>query len=786
MDIEKICRTCLTLSGPLLSIYDGGKNGSGCLADMLREFTKTKPQSNDNLPERVCLSCISEINRCYSFKLKCENSSKTLEQLIPNALKCLPVVTGRKVVHYEKAVQTNKKEVVSTYVQTFEERSALLTDKEIQTEIEDPSIVTMQNFKFDNAKQIRRSPESPNACIANRKRSTDFKLEESVQISSNQKNPEKICNRMCFDNNLEDASFKPSEMNREEAFILLNNNSAEDNKFYIRNEADNIGAQDSINVVLSNHFEFYDDENELEEENQTEEYDYTCGDVDIPDINCETDQLSAAKDIMCKIDKSFDDSPSDEDSHGRDKEKAENSSGSQLSEKESELATIISSNRIDSNREEYRCPYCIMTFVSLKTLRRHLSKRHNLDLEPSQIIVEKKAKKSLKTIEELIDESLSNEQDIVIKGNVLKPRLMPRDRVSTPKVVETTLTSFQYFCDYCKAGFALRKTLTLHMNQNLCTSNNFKCDNCGKIFLTEKNLEAHIATHTNEQTCLECKKTCGSIEELSAHMIDEHNRNPRNQCNVCKKVFTMKTSLMDHMRIHSGEKPFLCTICGKSFRQNSNLRQHLMRHTNEKNFKCDVCLNAYVTKAELFSHKRSHTGDHPFNCEICGSRFTSSSSLQKHRRKHTGERPYACEFCPMRFTALNILKNHRRTHTGEKPFKCEHCNKSFSQKGDCQMHQRTHGEKDFSCVCGAKFSKSSNLRYHRRRQHCPSTDGDATSEQDVIDETEMQITLMEDEDGDELITISAKEEGKAINEHRIEISTQNEEELLDIAMEAIC
>lgn len=39
MDVDKICRTCLSLTGPFLSIYDGG-SGS-CLVDMLREFTRT-------------------------------------------------------------------------------------------------------------------------------------------------------------------------------------------------------------------------------------------------------------------------------------------------------------------------------------------------------------------------------------------------------------------------------------------------------------------------------------------------------------------------------------------------------------------------------------------------------------------------------------------------------------------------------------------------------------------------------------------------------------------------
>lgn len=42
MNFGKICRTCLTLNGPLLSIYDDTNNDSCCLADMLSEFIVTK------------------------------------------------------------------------------------------------------------------------------------------------------------------------------------------------------------------------------------------------------------------------------------------------------------------------------------------------------------------------------------------------------------------------------------------------------------------------------------------------------------------------------------------------------------------------------------------------------------------------------------------------------------------------------------------------------------------------------------------------------------------------
>lgn len=42
MNTQKICRCCLALDVPLLSIYDGGSTGKGCVADMLAQIAKLK------------------------------------------------------------------------------------------------------------------------------------------------------------------------------------------------------------------------------------------------------------------------------------------------------------------------------------------------------------------------------------------------------------------------------------------------------------------------------------------------------------------------------------------------------------------------------------------------------------------------------------------------------------------------------------------------------------------------------------------------------------------------
>ena len=80
----------------------------------------------------------------------------------------------------------------------------------------------------------------------------------------------------------------------------------------------------------------------------------------------------------------------------------------------------------------------------------------------------------------------------------------------------------------------------------------FKCDVCGKEFITDKSLRCHRALHYRKGGILERKK------ETQDDLSDEF------KCGKCGKKFKSKVALQHH-KIHCNNRNIICPICKKEF-----------------------------------------------------------------------------------------------------------------------------------------------------------------------------------------------------------------------------
>lgn len=261
--------------------------------------------------------------------------------------------------------------------------------------------------------------------------------------------------------------------------------------------------------------------------------------------------------------------------------------------------------------------------------------------------------------------------------------------------------------------------------------------------------------------CDTCGKTFPHHYMLQTH-LKRHDPSTWEECKICRKSFP--DGLKRHMRVHSGERPYVCSECGAAYKQAYGLTMHKAIHNDsDELFYCDTCNNGkgyrskYALKDHLKLHYRiknndsilgttkstwkppkvcldcgfetynirahmiaRHSTARPFKCEICTETFKFKKDLQTHNAYHSDEMNFQCDECEKRFKTKRKLVIHKRIHTSEKSYKCTLCDKSFLVSTYLKKHMRLHtGEKKrHACTeCTKDYSGITDLRRHLEREH---------------------------------------------------------------------
>ncbi|KAM7422912.1 hypothetical protein PAMA_010783 [Pampus argenteus] len=121
----------------------------------------------------------------------------------------------------------------------------------------------------------------------------------------------------------------------------------------------------------------------------------------------------------------------------------------------------------------------------------------------------------------------------------------------------------QQACPFCHRMYQCGASLRDHIKY--CQEKeggHMVCPLCGYTATHRAQMERHLALHNQ-------------VQDKNAISLDQGMETRKFKCLQCGKAFKYKHHLKEHLRIHSGEKPYECSNCKKRFSHSGSYSSHL-------------------------------------------------------------------------------------------------------------------------------------------------------------------------------------------------------------------
>lgn len=242
-------------------------------------------------------------------------------------------------------------------------------------------------------------------------------------------------------------------------------------------------------------------------------------------------------------------------------------------------------------------------------------------------------------------------------------------------------------------------------------------------------------------------------------------------CGVCSRSFPLLSSLSQHMRSHTQEKPYKCHHCQYRTAQKGSLKNHIRSHKlglfkqrlankdlepSEENDSLELpkTEETELEKPTTFTGKVKRKGTKKKSsesdvmeaeadrgcctCIICDQAFPDMLLLKSHMKVHSGPEDYGCRLCGRRFRQAWSLQSHVYTHRskarpkGDRPSKSHVTINGVPQEPASLVNEVCLYE--LCSTCGNFFPDRAALQVHQElHQHSSSTPNPPQEETDDSD-----------------------------------------------------
>ena len=333
------------------------------------------------------------------------------------------------------------------------------------------------------------------------------------------------------------------------------------------------------------------------------------------------------------------------------------------------------------------CNICDKKFTIKTNLDRHIRDVHSV-----KVYTCNKCPKNFSRHQNLIRHQKVHENETKSTGNasVIKTEQSSKLPTSPPK--KLTCKGCQWHGKSLRHHLRANSKCQKHYDMNLL-------EKCAKEIKKRKQAEWELANREKRsQRMKQYKKSSNSSGSLSTI----------HSCNVCKKVFSNKSTLDRHTAdVHQELKRFPCPKCPKYFSRQLNLKRHLESCKNLK--KCNMSRRNEIPSKVLPTTSQSDkvkstkgfipslknlcrsflkkTGKTPklYSCDHCNMKFTKKYNLNSHVNDvHKKVKIYHCDKCPQTFSRLSNLARHIKTDGHLRQFDCQSCKKKIFFRHDAE------------------------------------------------------------------------------------------------------